>query len=88
MTEFWIETFLEAIQAEQDASENTILAYARDLREFESFLIKSKRDFKTAKREDVEKYIVALEYRGMATTTRARTPATTTLTLSMLHTTH
>lgn len=72
MTEYWIETFLEAMQAEQDASDNTILAYARDLREFESFLTKSKRNFKTAEREDVEKYIVALEQRGMAATTRAR----------------
>lgn len=72
MTVYWIETFLEAMQAEQDASDNTILAYARDLREFESFLTKSKRNFKTAEREDVEKYIVALEHRGMAATTRAR----------------
>lgn len=72
MTTHWIETFLEAIQAEHDASDNTILAYARDLREFEAFLTKSKRDFNTAKRADVESYIVALEYRGMAASTRAR----------------
>jgi len=72
MTGHWIETYLEAMQAERDASDNTVLAYARDLREFESFLDKSKRTFKTASRSDVEAYIVALEYRGMAASTRAR----------------
>ncbi len=72
MTTHWIETFLEAIQAEQDASENTVMAYARDLQEFEAFLKKSRQDFKSATRSDVENYIVSLETRGMAASTRAR----------------
>lgn len=72
MTSHWIETFLEAMQAEQDASDNTIIAYARDLHEFEAHLQKTKQDFKTATRADIEAYIVALEYRGMAAATRAR----------------
>ncbi len=72
MTSHWIETFLEAMQAERDASDNTIMAYARDLQEFEAFLTKSKRDFQSAERTDVEAYIVALENRGMASSTRAR----------------
>ena len=72
MANHWIETFLEAIQAEQDASENTIMAYARDLREFEEFLSGKKRDFKSAVRSDVESYIIDLETRGMAASTRAR----------------
>ncbi len=72
MTSHWIKTFLEAIQAEKNASDNTLLAYARDLQEFESFLTKSKCEFNTATRSNVEDYIVALEYRGMASSTRAR----------------
>lgn len=72
MTSHWIETFLEAMQAEQNASDNTVLAYTRDLCEFEAFMDKTKRDFKTATRTDIEDYIVALEYRGMAASTRAR----------------
>ncbi len=72
MSGHWIETFLEAMQAEQDASENTLLAYARDLNEFEAFLSSKKRDFKSANRADVESYIVDLENRGMAASTRAR----------------
>jgi integrase/recombinase XerD len=72
MTTHWIETFLEAIQTEQDASDNTVMAYARDLQEFEAFLKKSRQDFKSATRSDVENYIVSLETRGMAASTRAR----------------
>ncbi len=72
MTCHWIETFLEAMQAEQDASDNTILAYARDLQEFETYLANAKRDFKSAKRADVEAYIISLEARGLAAATRAR----------------
>lgn len=72
MTGVWIEPFLEAIHAEQDASENTILAYARDLQEFKSFLDTKGRVFDTASRTDVEAYIVDLEARGMAASTRAR----------------
>ncbi len=72
MTGQWIGTFLEAIQAERDASDNTILAYARDLREFESHLAKTGHDFKTAARIHIENFIVALETRGMAAATRAR----------------
>jgi integrase/recombinase XerD len=72
MTSHWIETFLEAIQAEQDASDNTILAYARDLQEFEAHLNSAKKDFKSATRADVEAYIVDLETRGLAASTRAR----------------
>jgi integrase/recombinase XerD len=72
MTTHWIETFLEAMQAEQNASDNTVLAYARDLQEFEGFLGKSNLEFASAKRADVENYIVALERRGMAASTRAR----------------
>ncbi len=72
MTTHWIETFLEAIQAEQDASDNTIMAYARDLHEFEAHLKSAKKDFKSACRADVEAYIVDLENRGLAAATRAR----------------
>ncbi|MBL4751024.1 MAG: site-specific tyrosine recombinase XerD [Amylibacter sp.] len=72
MTSHWIETFLEAMQAEQDASDNTILAYARDLQEFEAHLRNAKQNFKSATRADVEAYIVDLEIRGLAASTRAR----------------
>lgn len=72
MTRHWVETFLEAIQAERNASDNTLSAYARDLQGFSDFLNKTKKDLKTATQSDVEDYIVALEYRGMAASTRAR----------------
>lgn len=72
MTTHWINTFLEAIQAEHAASDNTVMAYARDLHEFETFVVKTRRNFKEVSRSDIENYLVSLEVRGMAASTRAR----------------
>ena len=38
MTGHWIQAFLEAHAAELDAAQNTQLAYARDLTDFEGWL--------------------------------------------------
>ncbi|MCL4135132.1 UNVERIFIED_CONTAM: hypothetical protein GTU68_052761 [Idotea baltica] len=72
MAHHWIQPFLEAIRAERDAADNTIQAYYRDLVDFEEFLADKSRDFSAASRDDVEQYIIDLETRGMAETTRAR----------------
>ncbi|PIB24871.1 site-specific tyrosine recombinase XerD [Amylibacter kogurei] len=72
MAHHWIHPFLEAIRAERDAADNTIQAYYRDLVDFEEFLTKKNQDFSNATRGDVEEYIVELDTRGMAETTRAR----------------
>ncbi len=68
----WLERFLEAIQAERDASRNTLLAYARDLDDFAAFLKARDRDYTCAGRADIEAYLVDQAERGMAQTTRAR----------------
>ncbi len=68
----WIEIFLEAMYAEQDASENTLKAYARDLAEFSEYLTAEKVTFEQATRADVERYLISLDNRGMAQATRAR----------------
>lgn len=68
----WIETFLEAMYAEQDASENTLKAYGADLKEFSDYLTKEKSDFLHANRSHIEGYLVSLDTRGMAQATRAR----------------
>lgn len=68
----WVPRFLEAIQAERDAARNTLLAYARDLQDFATFLNARDRDYTTAARSDIEAYLVALDARGMAPATRAR----------------
>ncbi len=68
----WIEIFLEAMYAEQDASENTLKAYAADLKEFQEYLAENKSDFNSATRTDVEGYLISLDARGMAQSTRAR----------------
>ena len=68
----WIHLFLEAIQAERNAADNTLLAYDRDLRDFEEFLEQRKSDLSRASRGDIEDYLIRLDAAGMAASTRAR----------------
>ncbi len=66
----WISAFLDAQAAELDASENTLLAYGRDLKAFADHL--GQTDFENAVREDIEDYLVACDALGLAQATRAR----------------
>jgi len=72
MTAHWRETFLDAARAELDASDNTILAYDRDLRDFEAFLARKNNDLSRVDRGAIETYLVALDRAGLAHATRAR----------------
>ncbi len=68
----WISTFLEAQSAELGAATNTQLAYGRDLKDFDAYLARQKRDFANAARSDVESYLVFCDAQGLAKSTRAR----------------
>lgn len=68
----WLPIFLEAMQAEQDAAQNTLSAYARDLKDFVGFLERNKLTPETAGRADIEAYLIDLEANGLAKSTRAR----------------
>jgi integrase/recombinase XerD len=68
----WISTFLEAQAAELGAATNTLLAYGRDLKDFDSFLARRNLDFDSAARADVESYLVWCDAQGLAKSTRAR----------------
>lgn len=68
----WIQVFLEAIQAEQNAADNTLLAYHRDLGSFAAWLERRGSDFASAQREDIEQYLVSLAHEGLAGATRSR----------------
>jgi integrase/recombinase XerD len=72
MVNHWIPNFLEAIQAQRSASDNTLLAYARDLGALATFLADQRQDLASADRASIERYLVLLETRGMAASTRAR----------------
>ena len=63
----WVEPFLEALQAERGAADNTLKSYARDLADFASV-----QDIKTAQPEDIIRYLAGLEAQGLAPATRAR----------------
>ena len=68
----WIEVFLEAQAAELDAAQNTLLAYARDLMDFSTFLEKTGLGFGAASKSNIEAYLIECAENGLASTTRAR----------------
>lgn len=68
----WIETFLDAQAAELDASENTRLAYGRDLMDWAHWLNRRSGSFESANRDDVEAYLIECDAAGLAASTRAR----------------
>ncbi len=67
----WIPAFLEALQAERDASENTLRSYLRDLEKFAECV-----DIETADQTCITNYLLALEAQGLAPATRARNLST------------
>ncbi len=72
MTDHWIQAFLEAHAAELDAAQNTQLAYARDLMDFQGWLKGQGLGLDGAEREHVEAYLVYCDAQGLAKSTRAR----------------
>ncbi|MGB5863057.1 MAG: site-specific tyrosine recombinase [Sulfitobacter sp.] len=64
--------FLEAQAAELGAATNTLLAYGRDLKDFDAWLARRDSKFETVTRDDVESYLVFCDAQGLAKSTRAR----------------
>ncbi|MDJ0827904.1 MAG: site-specific tyrosine recombinase XerD [Rhodobacter sp.] len=72
MSWHWIQAFVEAQAAELDAAQNTQLAYARDLKDYEGWLADRGGSLAGAARADVEAYLVHCDAQGLARSTRAR----------------
>ena len=68
----WISTFLEAQAAELGAANNTLLAYGRDLKDFDAYLTGKAKDFQSVAQSDVEDYLIYCDAQGLAKSTRAR----------------
>lgn len=64
--------FLDALQAERDAAPNTVSAYHRDLKAFQTFIASRNTSLATAMRADIEAYLIDQADCGMAQSTRAR----------------
>ncbi len=67
-----IPVFLEAARAELDVADNTILAYGRDLADFDRFMQKNAVEFGAITRTTIEGYLIGLDRLGLAASTRAR----------------
>ena len=67
-----IEAFLEMMSAERGASPRTLDAYARDLADVGAHVRARGRDLMTARTDDLESYLAALEAGGFAPATAAR----------------
>lgn len=68
----WISAFLEAQAAELGAARNTLLAYGRDLKDFDGWLARRSLAFEAVSQTDVENYLVYCEGQGLSRATRAR----------------
>ena len=68
----WISAFLDAQAAEAGAARNTLLAYGRDLKDFESWLAHRKQSFDAVQKSDVEAYLISCDADGLSRATRAR----------------
>lgn len=68
----WISSFLDAQAAELGASQNTLLAYGRDLKDFTGWLERKGQDLDSASRTDVEAYLTDCDTQGLSAATRAR----------------
>lgn len=68
----WISMFLEAQAAELGAATNTLLAYGRDLKDFDSWLARKNSVFDDVTRSNIEEYLVFCDAQGLSKSTRAR----------------
>ncbi len=69
---FRLEAFLEMLSAERGASQNTLEAYARDLRDFGATLTGRGKLFSSFDSSDVRAYLALMEQAGLAASTSAR----------------
>ncbi|MEP3244339.1 MAG: site-specific tyrosine recombinase XerD [Sneathiella sp.] len=72
MTAYLQERFLEMLELERNAAENTSAAYLRDLQDLDRFLTSQGRDVATATKTDITRYIQSLDGEGLSTATQAR----------------
>ena len=68
----WVDLFLEAQAAELGAAKNTLMAYARDLRDFTDWVKYQNLSLDNLMQPDIESYLVQCDAQGLAQATRAR----------------
>jgi integrase/recombinase XerD len=68
----WVDLFLEAQAAELGAAKNTLLAYARDLRDFVDWISNQQLALETLSQADIDLYLIHCDAQGLSKATRAR----------------
>ena len=68
----WIGAFLEAQAAERGAARNTLLAYGRDLTDFDGWLCARGHDLAGLTQDQIEDYLSDCHAQGLSRATRAR----------------
>ena len=64
--------FLDAKAAEVGAAQNTLEAYARDLKEFLNWTSDNGKKILDIDRSDIEQFLVRMQFKGLSASTRAR----------------
>jgi integrase/recombinase XerD len=67
-----VEAFLEMMSAERGAATNTLIAYERDLADYQAFLARKGRTVLLADRADLADYLAFLEAEGLSARSAAR----------------
>src|SRR5262245_58895927 len=67
-----IERYLDMLAAERGASDNTLLAYGKDLVDYTAHLAKAKSSIATEATDDISAYLASLSKRGFAAASLAR----------------
>ena len=64
--------FLDSKAAETGAAQNTLEAYARDLKDFVTWCSAKSSSFETIQKSEIEDYLIDLDAQGLAQSTRQR----------------
>ena len=67
-----VDIFLEMMAAERGASRNTLAAYLRDLKDFETFMLRRSRNIESADSKNIQDYFAQLKIKGRKPATHAR----------------
>ncbi|MBE7020792.1 MAG: site-specific tyrosine recombinase XerD [Ruminococcaceae bacterium] len=70
-----LSSFIDYLYEEKNLSENTLMSYRRDLKQYEEYVLKNGIDYLTVKKDDLNEYLSYLKELGKAPSTVSRNVA-------------